>query len=183
MAPCHACPCYAYPQAMHATFAMHAPLHHPPSLWTEGMIHTCENITFPQLLFWALCVNEASTGPIRRPYLKEQRHCASRINNRWSTHIMYVTSCASNMSNAKNKTFLLIDCVKINLVQGFLGVSLMAYLHWPGPRQGQDRKQIMGCMKLYGRFRITPEPGQGSKPIVPHCPGPSSCFYLGPSST
>ena len=26
----------------------------PPSLWTEGMTHACENITFPQLLLRAV---------------------------------------------------------------------------------------------------------------------------------
>ena len=39
--------CHAHPNfATHAPFAMHP---HPP-LWTEGMTHVCENITFPQLL-------------------------------------------------------------------------------------------------------------------------------------
>ena len=128
-----------------------------------------------------ICVNEASTGPIRRPYLKEQRHCSSRINNRWSTHIMYVTSCVSNMSNAKNKTFLLIDCVKINLIQGFLGVSLMAYSHLPGPRLEQGPK-TNGLYETLWRFHITPELERGPRPIDPHWSGPSPCFYLSPSS-
>ena len=34
----------------------------------------------------------------------------------------------------------------------------------------------MRCMKQCGGFHITPEPGQGPRPIVPHCSGPS----LGP---
>ena len=36
--------------------AKHAPRHAcpPPPLWTEGMTHACENITFPQLLLWTV---------------------------------------------------------------------------------------------------------------------------------
>ena len=37
-----------------------------------------------------------------------------------------------------------------------------------------DREQ-MGCMKLCGSFYITPEPGQGSRPIVPYCSSPGPC--------
>ena len=40
----------------------------------------------------------------------------------------------------------------------------------------------MGCMKLYGHFHITPEPGQGPRPIVPHCWCPGQCSCLGPGS-
>ena len=40
----------------------------------------------------------------------------------------------------------------------------------------------MGYMKLCGHFQITPESGQGIRPIVPHCSGPSPCIYLGPGS-
>ena len=40
----------------------------------------------------------------------------------------------------------------------------------------------MGCMKLFGHFKITPEPARGIRSIVPHCSDPSPCPYLGPGS-
>ena len=42
---------------------------------------------------------------------------------------------------------------------------------------GRNREQ-MACMKPCGSFHITPEPGQGPRPIVRHCfsPGPWSRF-------
>ena len=69
-APCHACPLPHMPPAMHASSpcpcmppVMHLPghtcpppnMHTPPPamhtpLWTEFLIHTCENITLPQLV-------------------------------------------------------------------------------------------------------------------------------------
>ena len=41
----------------------------------------------------------------------------------------------------------------------------------------------MGYMKLCGNFYITPEPGKGLIPIVPHCFGPDHCSCLGSGST
>ena len=38
------------------------------------------------------------------------------------------------------------------------------------------------CMKLYGSLYITPGPGQGTRPIVPHCSGPGPCTCFGPIS-
>ena len=55
--PCHPSPCMPPSFAMHFPFTMHTPpLSHmpPPHLWTDGMIHACENITFPQLLLRAV---------------------------------------------------------------------------------------------------------------------------------
>ena len=49
-ARCHVCPLLCTPPP-----CMHAPLPHTP-LWTEGMKHSCENITFPQLLLWAVII-------------------------------------------------------------------------------------------------------------------------------
>ena len=40
----------------------------------------------------------------------------------------------------------------------------------------------MGCVKLCGSFHITPEPGQGLRPIVIHCFSPSLCGCFGPGS-
>ena len=42
---------------------------------------------------------------------------------------------------------------------------------------GKDWEQ-MGCMKLCGSFHITPEEGQGLRPIVPYYSSPGPC--LGP---
>ena len=76
---CYAFPLPCMPPPCISPFATHAPLHHvcrpfathaaplphmtlchthtirhTPPLWTEGMIHACENITFLQLLLWAV---------------------------------------------------------------------------------------------------------------------------------
>ena len=37
-------------------------------------------------------------------------------------------------------------------------------------------------MKLYGHFHITPEPGEGLKPVVSHCSGPVPWSSLVPGS-
>ena len=42
--------CHASPHLPCMTPDKHAPATHPPPPTTEGMIHACENITFPQLL-------------------------------------------------------------------------------------------------------------------------------------
>ena len=47
--------------------------------------------------------------------------------------------------------------------------------------RNRDQEQ-MGCMKLCGKIHITPEPGQGPRPYVPHCSGPSSWSCFGSSS-
>ena len=55
--PHHACPLTMYTPLRHAhTPTMHTPLSSPgmPPPQTEGMIHACENITFPQLLLRAV---------------------------------------------------------------------------------------------------------------------------------
>ena len=38
----------------------------------------------------------------------------------------------------------------------------------------------MGCMKTFGCFHITSEPGQGQDRLLPHCSGPGPCSFLGP---
>ena len=60
MSPCHACPLPCIPplpcmlSPPHVPPAMHDPLPRmlppPTPPWTEFLTHTCENITFPQLL-------------------------------------------------------------------------------------------------------------------------------------
>ena len=51
--PHHACPLPCMPPLpCHAHPPCHTcPRHAPPLLWTEGMTHTCENITLPQTSF------------------------------------------------------------------------------------------------------------------------------------
>ena len=41
------------------------PLGSPPPLWTEGMTHACENITFPQLLLQAVTRHLSAPEQIR----------------------------------------------------------------------------------------------------------------------
>ena len=51
--------------------------------------------------------------------------------------------------------------------------------------QNRDRerdKEQMSCIRLCGSFQITPELGQGVRPIVSHCSGPGPCSCLGPYS-
>ena len=63
----------------------------------------------------------------------------------------------------------------------------MAYSHRPEPRSGQG-PGIKGLCETVWTFahytwtRITPEPGQGLKPIVSHCSDPGPCSCLGPGS-
>ena len=43
-------------------------------------------------------------------------------------------------------------------------ILLTAYTYWGEPREDRE---LMGCMKLFRSFQITPEPDQGPKHIVP----------------
>ena len=62
----YAPPCNAQPPASHVSPTMHA----PP--WIEGMIHTCENITFSQLLLRTV------TSDHKR-VVKEIKFCMMRV--------------------------------------------------------------------------------------------------------
>ena len=77
----------------------------------------------------------------------------------------------------------IISVLKITTPHGKYIVEFCAARLYTGWNRDWDRNlEIMFCIKPFGSFHNTPEPGQGLITIVTDCSGPRPCSCLGPGS-